>query len=807
LIIEGVPRKNSQTAYKTPQTIRSWKTMGILLKVASLGLFSAIGIVTAVSVATHYQPADRTSNLEMAGLNGDEPDRNDESVGVPRDVLPPPGQSRTTIELPTSIQPQPLATRQTGGVTIVTEIPASSWEPAPLPPAQRSPRPVMGPVVMATVDPALDPSKPWQGGHRIQPEPPLVPPLDSHVASYQPLVTAQFNLLLKAINKMEETQQETAEIVSRLQDRQDQTPSTVESDPPQATKTGVHSVSMNDEDLLTLIFEDSDIKAVLHAIGVEAGLNILSSESVAGLVSATLTDVEIETALDAILKSRGLVSRREGNIVYVGTHAELHFVEHGGDVISTRVYRPNYITAKDMQSLITPMLSQDTGQITISAASEVGIGSDSASAGGDSYSGEEVVVVRDFEGILSQIDELVAVVDRMPRQVSIEAMILSVALDDKSELGVDFELLRQKDTIRVTSGTPLVNLTSGSFSDGLKIGFLDTSVFLFLNALETIGDTTVIASPRIMCLNKQRAEILIGAELGYISTTITETAATQSVEFLEVGTQLSIRPFISSDGMIRMEVHPELSAGSVRVEGGFTLPDKEVTQITTNVLCPDGATVVIGGLIREDLVTTTTQIPVLGNLPWIGPAFRQRREEMDRREIIVLLTLRIIQEEDLWREGRAMSSQFKDRRDVVLAKMNPLGKRHFADRYVGKATAAWAAGDVDMALRYCNLALHFDPNHRSAVLLRREVISVAPGLEVSVHDHLRHGLGPGQLPHLDYSKLGYPWQRPDHVPAGMMAPALEEVELDEVELEAVEELVPPVHTIEIGPPRTTSAGR
>lgn len=717
--------------------------MADLLKVASLGLCAAIGIASAVSVATQFQPA--TSALTLSSV--------DLSDGIPATVGAGPADAASH--------------------------------------AEKSPQPPAGPAVTSPAAPTLDPSDSQRSAatadvrHDDQMGEPLSPaqPLNSFAASYQPMVTAQFDLMRDAIGRITETQEQTARLVSKLQDGQNQRPTRAEDIPlpsPAASSAVGPSVTMNN-DKLTLIFQDSDIKAVLNAIGTEAGLNILTSESVSGLVSATLTDVEIETALNAVLRSRGLVSRREGNIVYVGTHQELHFVQHGGDIIATRVYRPNYVAALDLQGLITPLISKGAGQITVSAASEVGIASDSASAGGNSFTGEEVVIVRDFEGVLAQIDQLVAEVDRMPRQVAIEAMILSVTLDDKNEMGVDFELLRQQDTLRITSGTPLVDLTTAPFKDGLKIGFLDTSIFLFLNALETIGDTNVVASPRVMCLNKQRAEILIGSQLGYVSTTITETAATQAVQFLEVGTQLSIRPFISSEGMIRMEVHPELSTGSVRVESGFTLPDKEVTQVTTNVMCPDGATVVIGGLIREDLVTTSSQIPVLGNLPWVGPAFRQRKEEIARREIIVLLTPRIIQEADLWDEGQAYAHQVKDRRGVFLDKMNPLGGPHIAERYARKATAAWAAGDADMALRYCNLAIQFDPLHRGAVALRTEVLSVAPGLETSVHEHLRHGLDPGHRPHRDYSKQGYPWRALELGPAaGNSVP--QEIELLPIEI-------------------------
>ncbi len=521
--------------------------MGNLIKVAGLGLFAAIGIASAVAVATHFQPTISTSKLTQAELFGDTPSREDAVSVALQPILLQADQtsSQQTVTSPALLQPDNLPAAQADTDTVGTVVPTSSWRPVSktaAPPTGPSTGPVTAPPVMSPVEPTSDRSNSetslaktgLQDGDRTGWDQSLAQSINSLVAGYQPLIMAQFDRFGDALHKIEQTQEETAQIVTKLQDDQNRQPVPAEdaTPPPPGTTSAAPDVSMND-DKWTLLFEDSDIKEVLNAIGTEAGLNILMSESVSGLVSATLTDVEIQTALDAVLKSRGLVSRREGNIVYVGTHEELHFVEYGGDVISTRIYRLNYITALDMQSLITPMLSQSSGQVTVSTASEVGIASDSASAGGDSFSGEEVVMVRDFDGILAQIDELVAEVDRMPRQVSIEAMILSVALNDKSELGVDFELLRQKDTLRITSGTPLIDLATAPFTDGLKMGFLDSSVFMFLNALETIGDTNVVASPRIMCLNKQRAEILIGAELGYISTTITETAATQSGFFAE----------------------------------------------------------------------------------------------------------------------------------------------------------------------------------------------------------------------------------------------------------------------------------
>lgn len=596
------------------------------------------------------------------------------------------------------------------------------------------------------------------------------------IAEYEPRLADQLDGVQKAIEQLNSSQAATADAVSKIRD---QIPgrtnpaagptsgSVLEPLPaeelPQAPKNDA-KVSITPDDLVDIDAQDADIRYILKLLSRAGGLNILASPQVSGSVSASLKGVPIEIALTALLKSSGFVYLREGDIIYVGKPDDLQNMEHVAEAVASRIYRPDYVSATELQTLITPLLSPSVGQVTTSSPPEIGIASNADAAGGDAFAGGDVVMVRDYVTVLAEIDNVVEQVDIMPLQVAIEATILSVRLDDKDVLGVNFELLRQQDNLRITSGTPLSSLATADFQDGLKVGFLDSNLFAFIEALETIGDTTVVASPRVMCLNKQRAEILIGSELGYVSTTVTETAATQAVEFLEVGTHLRIRPYVSSDGMVRMEVHPELSTGSVRVQEGFTLPDKDVTQVTTNIMCRSGATIVIGGLIREDLSTSSTQIPVLGNLPFVGGAFRQRTEDIDRREIIVLLTPRVVDEVQAYHEGEDYASQYEDRVQNFRDKMTPLGKRQIAERYTRLANGAYAAGDLDTALRYANLAIHFDPLNQAPANIRAEIIEVAPQLERGVDQNLRRGLPLHQHPHRDYSRQGYPWHPVDESP-------------------------------------------
>ncbi|MBN1909534.1 MAG: hypothetical protein JW818_07345 [Pirellulales bacterium] len=490
---------------------------------------------------------------------------------------------------------------------------------------------------------------------------------------------------------------------------------------PATSKNEISSKPGPNGDRFWMNIQDADLRGVLDALGTKGGLNIVTSKNVMGKVSATLSDVDLDSALCAILKSTGFLVRREGSFIFVGTAEDFESMERAVDRIGTRIYHPNYIKSLELQTLITPLLTKDVGQVSVTSESKKGIGSNTTDAGGNDYAGTEAVLVRDYESVLDQIDQLVRDVDRRPMQVHIEAMILSVQLDDKDDFGVNFQLLRDNPNVRLGWGTVPANFSTFKFDGGLKFGFLDQTLGAFLDAVEKIGDTNVIATPRLMVVNKHAAEIQIGKSRGYVSTTQTETAATQTVEFLELGTLLRLRPFISADGIIRMEIHPEISDGDVKVEQGFTLPNKEVTQVTTNIMVRDGCTVVIGGLLQDEQKVNGTQIPLFGNLPVVGPLFRTRNDEIVRRELIVLITPRIVYEPEVCQEGNETACEFHRRHQVYSEKMCPVSKVALSRKYVRRAQAAWADGDQTEALRLAELAVHFDPRNRMAIDVRSDV--------------------------------------------------------------------------------------
>jgi type II secretory pathway component GspD/PulD (secretin) len=184
----------------------------------------------------------------------------------------------------------------------------------------------------------------------------------------------------------------------------------------------------------------------------------------------------------------------------------------------------------------------------------------------------------------------------------------------------------------------------GSFEPGgLNIGYFTGRVGAFLRALDDLTDVEILATPKIITLNKQRGEVMLGRRDGFITSVTTQTITTQRIEYLETGTRLIYRPFIASDGLIRLEIHPEDSDGGLTEDG---LPFKNTAELTTNVMVRDGETVVIGGLFRTRDIEDVKQVPYLGDVPLLGALFRGSVHTTIREEIIVMLTPHVLRSGD-----------------------------------------------------------------------------------------------------------------------------------------------------------------
>jgi type IV pilus assembly protein PilQ len=524
---------------------------------------------------------------------------------------------------------------------------------------------------------------------------------------------------------------------------------------------------------------DVSLVQVLREIGAQAQLSIVPSKDVRGTVSAMdLYNVTVDEALDAILHSNGMAWKRQGNLIYVVTQKELELQEKAARKRATQTFALHYIPASDVLALIKPALSPDaltaatkdaisgidTGDVSGGATSSGGTSGtgSTVNTGGNSEAGLDMIVVTDYPENLKRVADIIQQIDQRPREILIEATIFQANLNENNSMGIDFSLMGgvNFDTLLndgttaagalsssilntainngATGGTTGTNtpanavqkgyagFTTGNYDTqvppgGLQVGIVKNNLGVFISALEAVTDGTVLANPKVLALDKQQGEVIVGSEFGYLTTTTTATTSTQTVEFLDTGTILSFRPYIGDDGYIRMEIHPEDSNGGLNASN---LPVKNTTEVTTNLLVKDGNTIVIGGLFRETSSTSRNQVPFFGSLPVIGPLFRSKSDATNRQEIIILLTPHIIKDD----------SQYSKASEEALRKANELrvgvrkgmmwfGRERLAESAYENAVAEMKKRrpNLNLALWHLNCAINLNPKFLEAIEMKEKI--------------------------------------------------------------------------------------
>ncbi len=509
-------------------------------------------------------------------------------------------------------------------------------------------------------------------------------------------------------------------------------------------------VTMTRPDTFNIHVKGADLRGVLQLLSTQGKRNIIATEEIQGTVSVDLYDVTFEEALDAVMKSSGFRYEIKDGFVYVYTSEQYAAIQAAerekNNPIEVKVYRLHYITANDARDLVSPVLSEE-GSITVSPASATGISSPTSNAGGNAYALNDMLIVTDRREHHEVISEHIETLDVRPQQVLIEATVLQANLTEDNALGIDFTALAgvdfralsastdfsgvetedvtDGDTFDQTFGRIKTGFSSQVSSGGLEIGWISNEIGMFLRALEGVTDTTVLANPKLMVLNKHVGEVMIGQRDGYLTTTVTDTVATQAVRFLETGTRLIVRPYIGKNGFIRMEIHPEDSTGSVTQIGNAALPTETTTEVTSNVLVHDGHTIVIGGLFRETTTATRSQIPVAGNIPGLGPLFRSTKDSTKRAEVIILITPRIISQEAAAAVGDRLSDDVTRLHLGARKGLTWWGQEQLADRFVRWARKDIRLGRRQQALWNLDLALHMKPQLLEAIRMKERLTEKA----------------------------------------------------------------------------------
>lgn len=526
--------------------------------------------------------------------------------------------------------------------------------------------------------------------------------------------------------------------------------------------TGEAKVAIDDNMIVEMHVKDEDLGNVLAMLSMQSQRNIIASQSVSATVTANLYGVTFYEALDSILHANGFGYVENGNFIYVYTLEEIETIEAATRVRIGKVIKLNYLNAIDAAEFVKPLLS-DGGQIKSNGRAEKFTLPENAPAGSEDYASESALVIYDYEENVAEIEKLIQALDTRPAQILIEATILQTQLNEANAFGVDFGVIGDMDfSDFITLGGPLKaveglfggqggTLLGGSEvkvpvpgADGegrgattnvgnqtgpstFRAGIVDGDVAAFIRMLDEVTDTNIISKPKLLTLNRQPARVLVGRKVGYLSTTATDTSTTQTVEFLDTGTQLYVRPFVTNEGSIRMELKPQVSEAIIRdvtdaTGAAVTIPDEVTNELVANVMVRDGQTIVLGGLFRESTKATRRQVPVVGDIPLIGAAFRGHDDNIDRSEIIFLITPSIVSDSILANQGAEGEKYVEAVRTGSREGLLPFSRERQSQQLRVQAEKAFAEGNNAKGEHLLRRSIRLNRSQPDAYMMRESMM-------------------------------------------------------------------------------------
>jgi type IV pilus secretin pilQ len=439
---------------------------------------------------------------------------------------------------------------------------------------------------------------------------------------------------------------------------------------------------------LSLNFQDIEVRAVLQIIAEFTRNNIVVSDGVTGNITLRLDNVPWDQALDIIMKTKGLDKRQSGDVIYVATLEELRTseltilrtLEEKKQLTPTRIDRiqVQFARATDLKKLI----DEAKNNVRSTTANGLSTNVDSILSEKGSVSVDErtnTLIVNDIPEKIQAVRDLVAELDKPVKQVLIDSRIVltedNYARDLGARFGVSF-INRTSDKLITGSGTsnastslavdvvngtrpltipdlssrlgvnmPVIGGTAGTPANyGLSILSGDFLVDLELSALQTEGRVEIVSSPRVVTQDGAQAEIWSGTEVPIVTRDeSTNGSRSTTLETVTAALRLNVTPRIAPNNMVDMElnINNDELGNNVSVAGQTSFT-KNTSGVKTNVLVDNGETIVLGGVYKQRQTAKTDKVPLLGDIPVIGNAFKKNTREFKKNEMLIFVTPRIV---------------------------------------------------------------------------------------------------------------------------------------------------------------------
>lgn len=269
---------------------------------------------------------------------------------------------------------------------------------------------------------------------------------------------------------------------------------------------------------------------------------------------------------------------------------------------------------------------------------------------------------RDYQRVLRVIQGL----DVVASQVLIEAVIAEVTLNDQLQYGVQWQL--SKGGTPTATFSNAINGSVGAIFPGFNYAVNAASIASTLTALNALTHVNVISTPSLMVLDNKTARLQIGDQVPITTQTATsvvtaQTAIVNSITMQDTGVILSVTPRINESGRVQLEIEQEVSAVVKTTTSNIDSPTIQQRRVKTTVVVNDGEVLALGGMIQEQASRTSSQIPILGDIPGLGAVFSNRDNSVKKTELVILIVPRVVRDRA---ESRLVTEEYRRKMNVYM---------------------------------------------------------------------------------------------------------------------------------------------
>ena len=271
-----------------------------------------------------------------------------------------------------------------------------------------------------------------------------------------------------------------------------------------------------------------------------------------------------------------------------------------------------------------------------------------------------------------RVARVIANLDIVPNQVLIEATIAEVTLNDDLKFGVRWFLQNQRGNQSATF-TNAIDGAIGAAFPGFSYVFRAAQANVTINALAEVGRVNVLASPSLMVVDKKTATLQIGDQVpittqSAVSVLTPGAPVVNSVAYKDTGVILNITPRINESGRVLLDIEQEVSTVQRTTTSGIDSPTFGRRRVRTTVVVNDGEGITLGGLIQDRTSRVATQVPVLGDIPLFGNAFKDKQDLVEKTELVIMLTPRVVRDLN---EAKAVTDEYRRKVEAFAPTRNP----------------------------------------------------------------------------------------------------------------------------------------